>query len=178
LNLSQLTARLPVPYFQSERVVILVQEGEFINILNKRLIIVIVILLLGNLACDNKFGKNGTFRLDYEFGGWEEQTYQNGVLNGPYKIFSEEDKLIAEGFYKEGKFHGIEKQYYKSGKISSVKHYVNGESEGILRQYYESGELKAEINFHQGKIDGEVKEYFQNGDIKKIQIFKENKLVE
>jgi antitoxin component YwqK of YwqJK toxin-antitoxin module len=56
------------------------------------------------------------------------QTYVNGVAEGPYKEYDKDGKIILEGQYIKGVREGIWTKYDETGKKSKIK-YKNDEEE-------------------------------------------------
>lgn len=84
--------------------------------------------------------------------------YSNGDLNGPYKVYYPEGKLMIEGFYKNDELIGNKKEYSQSGKlisndncyngiiISSDLHNYKGEKETTIEYNNKSGAFSYSMN--------------------------------
>ena len=77
---------------------------------------------------------------------------------------NEQTKLKEEYFYNNGKIEGIYKLYYYSGELKLEVSYVNGKKHGLERKYYRNGVLHWEYIFNNNKII-ESKEYNENGEL-------------
>ncbi len=75
----------------------------------------------------------------------EEFYYQNGVRNGPYRSFKN-NQLIEEGVYKNDLRDGIWIQYNKDGKIEKFEKYNQGELVEDLTQSAKENEKIEEKN--------------------------------
>ncbi|MGB8359587.1 MAG: toxin-antitoxin system YwqK family antitoxin [Bacteroidales bacterium] len=90
---------------------------------------------------------------------------EDGSRNGPWKDFSAEGVVIAEGNYTDSRRSGPWKFYNTSGKLEQAGAYNNGRIDGTWRWYYPEGELLREEDYYQGKRDGQYTEYTRTGEI-------------
>lgn len=83
--------------------------------------------------------KNGLFK-EYDDNGnlTSECFYKNGILNGPYKLY-QDNELIESGTYVNDKKTGKVKAYL-NGRIEWESFYQNNESNGPHTTYYYDGE--------------------------------------
>lgn len=80
----------------------------------------------------------------------EETTYVNGVKEGPYKNYAENDVVMEETFYKNDEYNGKAIFRTPTGQIASQGLYQNGKKVGMW-QVLEKGKVK-EVNMNkQGK---------------------------
>lgn len=64
---------------------------------------------------------------EYKFGRpLKEYIYDNGVLNGVSKEYSDRGKLVKETSYKNGELHGTTSQYDEEGNVVLQYEYKNG----------------------------------------------------
>lgn len=70
-----------------------------------------------------------------------EENYENGELNGIYKVFYVDGKLTQEANYKNGKFDGVAKKYSQKGVMVELLTYVDGVLNGPAEFYELDGEL-------------------------------------
>ncbi|GAB1309727.1 hypothetical protein KH5_24100 [Urechidicola sp. KH5] len=70
-----------------------------------------------------------------------EENYQNGELNGDYKVYYLNGKVTQEATYKNGKFNGIAKKYSQKGVMVEMLTYVDGVLNGPAAFYELDGEL-------------------------------------
>ena len=67
-----------------------------------------------------------------------EGEYINGKLNGPYKEYNHEGKLIYEGRYLKGKKNGIIKEYNNFGQLKYEINCVNGERREFVEYIFDN----------------------------------------
>jgi antitoxin component YwqK of YwqJK toxin-antitoxin module len=89
----------------------------------------------------------------------------DGNRNGPWKDFSADGVLVAEGSYYDNRRSGEWKFYNADGKLEQAGSYYNGRIDGTWRWYYPGGELLREEDYFQGKRDGNYTEYSRAGEI-------------
>jgi uncharacterized protein len=90
---------------------------------------------------------------------------EDGSRNGPWKDFSADGVVIAEGNYTDSRRSGAWKFYNAAGKLEQAGSYNNGRIDGTWRWYYPEGELLREEDYYQGKRDGQYTEYTRTGEI-------------
>jgi antitoxin component YwqK of YwqJK toxin-antitoxin module len=88
-----------------------------------------------------------------------------GNRNGPWKDFSPNGVLVAEGNYTASRRTGAWKFYNAAGRLEQAGAYSNGRIDGTWRWYYPDGELLREEDYYQGKRDGSYTEYSRTGEI-------------
>lgn len=69
-----------------------------------------------------------------------ENSYQNGEIKGPCKVYYENGQLAGEGYFENKQLSGLYKEYYRDGKLEREGNYKDGKLEKILKVYYENGE--------------------------------------
>jgi len=88
-----------------------------------------------------------------------------GNRRGPWKDYSPEGVVTAEGIYTDSRRTGTWKFYNPSGKLEQAGSYINGRIDGTWRWYYPAGELLREEDYFQGRRDGTYTEYTRTGEI-------------
>jgi antitoxin component YwqK of YwqJK toxin-antitoxin module len=88
-----------------------------------------------------------------------------GNRNGPWKDFSADGTVTAEGAYVNSRRTGTWKFYNTSGRLEQAGSYNNGRIDGTWRWYYPEGELLREEDYYQGRRDGQYTEYTRTGEI-------------
>jgi antitoxin component YwqK of YwqJK toxin-antitoxin module/tetratricopeptide (TPR) repeat protein len=90
-----------------------------------------------------------------------EETYKNGVHEGPRKIYYDNGKLYSEYRYVSGGYQGEYKTYYSNGTVREKGTYKLGERDGVRERFNEDGSLSSRENFvmgaRQGKAELKVK---------------------
>ena len=114
--------------------------------------------------------------------------YKNGLLNGYYKAYAKNGKLlkatlyidgIPQNFTKELAVLAIRKEYYENGNVKEEGIYNKADQEnGLFNFFDKSGKIeKSEIYLQgillakglideEGKRQGYWEEYYKNGNIK------------
>jgi len=104
------------------------------------------------------------------------ETYQKGVLDGPYRAYNEIGILIVRGSYKNGKLEGTYEDFYSNGKIKlsylfhddklfeiismrdssgiELDHGQIKNGNGLVRTYLEMGQLENEGYYLNGYKEG------------------------
>lgn len=89
--------------------------------------------------------------------------YNQGVLDGPLKVFDEDGTLIQEACYKAGKAHGLSR-LFSNGRCIAEQQYVQGRLEGESIFYDEGGNITARQNFRLGRLEG-LSQFFAQGQL-------------
>lgn len=94
---------------------------------------------------------NGIRKVYYRSGKIaEETTYKNGIKEGPYKSYAENDVVMEESNYKNDQLDGVAIYRDATNKVSGQGSYKNGKKVGMWK-VMEKGKLK-EVNMNkQGK---------------------------
>lgn len=104
-----------------------------------------------------------------------EENYEDGILNGDYKVFYEDGKLTKSTHYKDGKLHGNSKKYSPKSILVEDVNYVNGQLHGDAAFYEDNGNLKQKGLYEEDLKVG-VWEFFEDGALsesKEIKVWKE-----
>ena len=94
-----------------------------------------------------------------------EVSFKDGKLDGPWKMYYPNGKLMWVKLFKDGELEGAAKGYYEDGKLGEETIFLNGKPEGVFKSYYQNGKLKEEKNYINGKEEGPWKEYYENGNL-------------
>jgi antitoxin component YwqK of YwqJK toxin-antitoxin module len=132
--------------------------------------------------------------LYYKYKNNYQLSYNNGVLNGPYKrMFSKNNsnlRTVEEGNYKSGKKDGSwvfynknsaprkktifknnvevgpSQYYYQNGVLRENRTDINNKN-GITKYYYLDGKLESEVVYKNGKIDIDKSTFYDTDGDKK-----------
>lgn len=88
-----------------------------------------------------------------------------GNRSGPWKDYSADGKVTAEGNYTANRRTGAWKFYNSQGRLEQAGSFSNGRIDGTWRWYYPGGELLREEDYFQGRRDGSYTEYTRTGEI-------------
>lgn len=94
-----------------------------------------------------------------------EETFQKGLMNGPYKRYFASGQTALLGNYLNSLKHGVFNRYYDNGETSQTAEYKYGMLEGDVELYYPSGAIKERYTYVKGKKNGEYIKYFESGGI-------------
>ena len=104
---------------------------------------------------------------------WE-KTYVNNKLNGKWKTFSLDGKLVNFQTFKNDSLRGIAKNYAVNGKtILEEREYYNGQGNYVLRKFSKSGELLEETSFKNDIANGLLKKYYPSKVLKETMTLKD-----
>jgi antitoxin component YwqK of YwqJK toxin-antitoxin module len=84
----------------------------------------------------------------------------------------EEFKLVSEETYSNGIKNGPSKVYYSNGQVSEDKTWKNGKLEGPCKKYFESGTIKYMGQYTADKLEGKVTYYHPNGKVDAQGVYK------
>lgn len=87
--------------------------------------------------------------------------YEQGLLDGPFKVFDDDGNLVQEADYSAGKQHGLTR-IFSNGRCIAEQHYVHGQLQGESVFYDEGGNLVARQNFRLGKLEG-LSQFYSHG---------------
>ncbi|MEM7175742.1 MAG: hypothetical protein AAF443_07445 [Chlamydiota bacterium] len=89
--------------------------------------------------------------------------YENGIQNGPLRVFYRDGKPMLTATFEQGKQHGVCKQYFQSGKIQREVEFVHGFKEGDETTYFGSGKINSIYRYKEGKLQGLSKHWNEAG---------------
>ena len=105
-------------------------------------------------------------------------SYKDGKEDGYWEYYGENGNLTSKGLYKDGGLEGEWKFYNDAGVLDIISNYKNGKLNGVTEAYYSNGNLERRITFKYGIKDGVWEFYDYNGDLIKTKIYKNNNLIE
>ncbi len=109
------------------------------------------------------FSDSSMTKLVYEVQYYEngkrkmEGPYRNGVRDGKWMAWYDNDTVWSIGFYNNGKRNGLSAVYHPNGVKYYDKNYKNDVAEGKWSFYNEEGSLVGEAYYHKGELVKEVK---------------------
>lgn len=110
--------------------------------------------------------KNGIWKFYNKEGAViRSNTYVDGMLQGPYKIYFAHGTLKEEGEYKADELNGELKAYHANEALWIEVTYVDGKQNGPFKRYYGTGQLEYDYTNVESEIDGPFKYYFANGNL-------------
>ncbi len=136
----------------------------------------------GYLSAKGKFNNNGEKEgfwqwFNEEGGISEEGEYEDGKINGTYKVYHPNGQLQMIAQFVDGKRDGTATYYNKYGAEKELIHYKEGEFHGEYTTYHAMGKGFTEYtaNYVDNEIDGEFVEYYTDGIVRAKLTFKEGK---
>ncbi len=87
--------------------------------------------------------------------------YHKGMLNGVWKTYDKQERLISERTYVRDTLHGVWVRYYTDQKVYSISLYDKGELTYVSK-YYPNGYLEVHGGYEWCKV--KRKEIFIEGD--------------
>ena len=110
----------------------------------------------------------GTTKLSY-------QTRFGRIKEGPFKVFSIDEKLYAEADFINGKLNGILKYYYLNNIVSSEEEYKDDKRNGMYKKYRSDGTLFYTCHYKDNNKDGEEIHWNRNGQMSVLINYKNGK---
>jgi antitoxin component YwqK of YwqJK toxin-antitoxin module len=92
-----------------------------------------------------------------------EESYVNGVKDGPTKKYYSDGKLAEVIGYKNGLKNGIWKQYFNNDSLELEATFVNDKRSGVFTAYYPNGKVEMKGAFKDNYRDGNWTYFDENG---------------
>ena len=83
---------------------------------------------------------------------WQERTYKDGKLDGPWNSWRENGQKAFEANWKDGKRDGLATDWYENGQKSILATYKDGKRDGLATDWYENGQKRREETYKDGKL--------------------------
>jgi len=99
------------------------------------------------------------------------ETYNQGVLEGPYAGYNDKGQLLEEGQYASGQRDGTWKTYNEMGTELSEINYSEGLFDGATRVYYDSGRPMMMGLYEAGNEAGVWITFLPDGQIEQRRFF-------
>ena len=94
-----------------------------------------------------------------------EGSYKDGIREGLWKWWYENEQLSIEANYKNGKLEGLYRAWHNNGQLLLKTNYKSGEENGVFKRWYESGQLKEQGINKIGIAEGLYREWHENGQL-------------
>jgi len=94
-----------------------------------------------------------------------EGSYKDGIREGLWKWWYENEQLSIEAYYKNGKLEGFYRAWHNNGQLLLETNYKSGEENGVFKRWYESGQLKEQGINKIGIAEGLYREWHENGQL-------------
>jgi antitoxin component YwqK of YwqJK toxin-antitoxin module len=111
---------------------------------------------------------------------------KNGLKQGVWKTFWDNDKTKWEGVYFNDKKNGFFKTYSPEGNLLTIEKYINDELQTdvpelrkleVRTDYYPDGKIKTVGSYNNGIAEGVRREYNRDGTIEQSYIFSKGKII-
>ncbi len=111
---------------------------------------------------------------------------KNGLKQGLWKSFWDNDKTKSEGNYINDKKNGFFKTYSREGNLLNIEKYINDEKQidvpelrnlEVRTDYYPDGKVKIVASYDNGVAEGVRREYKKDGSIEQSYIFKKGVII-
>jgi antitoxin component YwqK of YwqJK toxin-antitoxin module len=99
---------------------------------------------------------------------------KNGLKQGTWKTFWDNDKCKTEAYYVNDKMNGFYKTFSKEGNLVTIDKYINDEKQldvpelrklEVRTDYYPDGKIKTVGSYNNGIAEGVRREYKPDGSI-------------
>ncbi len=92
-----------------------------------------------------------------------EAHFDEGRLNGAFKLWHPNGQLAEQGFYAADQRHGVFSTFREDGVQRLEQHFANGKRNGEVRRWHANGQLQFVEHYVDGKKHGPAVAYFENG---------------
>jgi len=111
---------------------------------------------------------------------------KNGMKQGVWKIYWDNDKTKWEGVYFNDKKNGFFKTYSPEGNLLTIEKFINDELQKdvpelrkleVRTDYFPDGKIKTLASYNNGIAEGVRREYNRDGTIEQSYIFSKGKII-
>jgi antitoxin component YwqK of YwqJK toxin-antitoxin module len=106
-----------------------------------------------------------------------ETTFENDILNGPFKTYHPNGAISVAGTYSNGVMDNALLAYSAEKVLIKKETYQMGVKEGLSQIFYPSGELYEETIFSNDQPTGESKTYYKNQSLMMLKRYKDGMLI-
>ena len=140
----------------------------------------------GKIEADLHYNQDELYGLQiyysyYDGGSFEKINYKNGVKDGVYEYYDENNNLVEKGTFRDGKMDGTWDVYYANGELKGVlrsrNFYKNDLIDGVSTQYWDADQVYCQSHYENGLKHGPYKKYDLNGQIIDKGVYKNGKKV-
>ncbi|HMG67329.1 MAG TPA: toxin-antitoxin system YwqK family antitoxin [Chitinophagaceae bacterium] len=101
--------------------------------------------------------------------------YRNGKIEGGYTEYHDDGSIRVKCFYKDNLPEGKYVEFNSNGSIAVEANFINGREQGISKVFYSNGILFKEAEMKDGTKHGNYSEFYENGKIRYNARFVNNK---
>jgi len=91
--------------------------------------------------------------------------YQNQKRDSVWTFYNEKGILLSKERYRNGEKNGVAYKFYPDGTPIEERKWVNGEENGMWKQYFEDGKPRLEARVSGGKLNGYYLQYHRGGGL-------------
>jgi antitoxin component YwqK of YwqJK toxin-antitoxin module len=133
------------------------------------LILTVPIITFGQTKnYEDDLGRKQGLHIEYSGSLLFERTYSNDTLNGFFREFTNDGRILTTGYFKNGLKDSIWFEFYKDKSVKKKEIFKYGKKQGEFIHYYENGWISYKATFDNDLLVGDAINYFQNGTIKSI----------
>lgn len=92
--------------------------------------------------------------------------YKNDLMDGEYKQWHINRKLIEKSYYKKGELNGERKTWFPDESLRSICFYKEGVKDGEYVEYWDNQRPYIKCKYINGILDGEYNEWYSNGTLR------------
>jgi antitoxin component YwqK of YwqJK toxin-antitoxin module len=129
----------------------------------------------GNVKAEANFDQGkleGVYRIYHESGALQEEGhYIADKKNGMFTSWAEDGTKLLEQKFSRDQRDGLVQQWYPSGGLKFSENYRQGQKHGPAVAYFESGQKQSEGSFDSGKFEGTWSGWYPSGRKRKVAEF-------
>ena len=94
-----------------------------------------------------------------------QETYKDGILDGPWIRYHDNGRLMSKGHYKNGKLYGPWVVYHENGQLMEKGDRKNFIPVGPYVYYHDNGQIESKGEYKEGRKEGPWVSYHRDGTI-------------
>ncbi len=102
----------------------------------------------------------------------EEYVMKDGKLEGTFKSWDVNGRLVEESEYKNNVLNGVQKNFYTNGAVKTEITYVDGKKDGLTKNWYQDGKQSSETKYKDNKNIGSTS-FYPDGSIRMQEVLDE-----
>lgn len=102
----------------------------------------------------------------------EEYVMKDGKLEGTFKSWDVNGRLVEESEYKNNVLNGVQKNFYTNGAVKTEITYVDGKKNGLTKNWYQDGKQSSETKYKDNKNIGSTS-FYPDGSIRMQEVLDE-----
>lgn len=102
----------------------------------------------------------------------EEYVMKDGKLEGTFKSWDVNGRLVEESEYKNNVLNGVQKNFYTNDAVKTEITYVDGKKNGLTKNWYQDGKQSSETKYKDNKNIGSTS-FYPDGSIRMQEVLDE-----